>query len=112
MGTRISHQPSLLAAGETSAVPQRWKKNRLVKIPISRSKASATKALSTPMPVASAAMGTTLQVVVKSPSRCDRSGRLRRFRAPVIVSQSVIANFMIVSYYDIILRKEATTAIR
>ena len=42
---------------------RRWKKKRLVKRPISRSRARATKALSAPMPTAMAEMGRTRQVV-------------------------------------------------
>ena len=47
---------------------QRPKKKRLVNRPISRSKASATKALTKPIKTASAEMGITRGVQVKSPS--------------------------------------------
>ena len=67
-GTRISHQPRWFPAGETSAVLQRPKKHRLVKRPISLSKASATNALTRPMKMAIPEMAIMRGVVVKSPS--------------------------------------------
>src|SRR5579885_2552777 len=64
IGTRISQYPRWFAAGETIAVPHRWKKNRLVKIPISRNNTSATYALTIPI---------TREVVVKSPNSSTRA---------------------------------------
>src|SRR5438093_1794593 len=66
-GTRTTSGPSRLPAGETSAVSQRWKKKRFVKSPIRRRSASATYAARTPIPTPASAIGTTRQVVVKSP---------------------------------------------
>ena len=52
----------------TSAVPQRWKKKRLVKRPISFSRARATTALRAPMTMAIRAMKIRRGEAVKSPS--------------------------------------------
>ena len=49
-------------------VPQRWKKKRLVNRPMSRSKARATKALRTPIPMAMRERKITRRLVVKSPN--------------------------------------------
>ena len=42
-GTRITHGPSVCASGVTSAVLNRWKKNRLVNKPMSVRRASASR---------------------------------------------------------------------
>ena len=68
--------PSVWAAGETAAVDQRWKKNRFVNRPMSRSSASATKALTAPTTIASSEIGMTRRLVVKSPTFWPGSAQL------------------------------------
>jgi hypothetical protein len=67
-GMRISHHPRWFPAGETIRSLQRPKKNRLVKNPISFSKANATNALTRPIHTAIPEIAITLGVEVKSPS--------------------------------------------
>ena len=68
MGTSTSQRPSRLPAGDTIALLQRWKKKRLVNSPISLRRASAMKALASPIPTARQEIHTTRGVVVKSPN--------------------------------------------
>src|SRR5258708_34671982 len=63
--------PGGFPAGETRAVPQRGKKNRLVKRPISFSSPNATNALTAPMITARREMEIERGVMVKSPSLAD-----------------------------------------
>src|SRR5919107_4967584 len=84
-GTAITSGPSVCPSGVTSAVLKRWKKNRLVKNPISRRSPSATYALTIPMTTANTLMGMSRGVTVKSPrlSAMSRSGLAIRAGSPL-----------------------------
>ena len=73
IGTKTSRYPKELAVGDTKLVSQRWKKKRFVNNPMSFKSANATTAPSKPMAIATKEIGTTLQVVVKSPSSAAAS---------------------------------------
>src|SRR5262245_1952158 len=75
-GTSRIQDPSVLSAGEASAVLTRWKKKRLVKKLIRRSRPRATYALTIPIPTAIRPMAAMRGVAVKSPRRRDVPGTL------------------------------------
>src|SRR5262245_50343380 len=83
-GTTMTKGPRVCASGVFSAVLKRWKKNRLVKSPISFSSPSATNAPTSPMTIANALMMRSLGVAVKSPrfSAMSRSRLDMLVRAP------------------------------
>src|SRR5690349_19092601 len=68
IGTATTNPPRCASAGETGAVENRAKKNRLVATAIRTSRALASPAPMAPMAIASAATTATRRVVVKSPS--------------------------------------------
>ncbi len=66
-GVTMTHRPSVLSAGERLSSDKVWKKNRLVKKLINRSRPYAVNVLSMPMTAAIAAMRSSRALAAKSP---------------------------------------------